>query len=72
MKTYESHDAGRLVVFAFLVEAVLAGGNSVAIRFSNRELGPLWGAGLRFLTAALLIAVVTRYLLGAVNERNYG
>jgi hypothetical protein len=35
--------AARLVLTAFVVEAVLAGGNSVAIRFSNRELAPLWG-----------------------------
>lgn len=50
--------AGRLVLAAFFVEAVLAGGNSVAIRFSNRELAPLWGAGLRFALAAVLIVVV--------------
>ena len=43
---------------AFVTEAVLAGGNSVAIRFSNRELDPLWGAGLRFALAAGLIVVV--------------
>jgi len=47
--------AGRLVLAAFFVEAVLAGGNSVAIRFSNRELAPLWGAGLRFVLGAVLI-----------------
>ncbi|HUF16361.1 MAG TPA: EamA family transporter [Acidimicrobiia bacterium] len=41
-----------------MAEAVLAGGNSVAIRFSNRELDPLWGAGLRFALAAGLIVVV--------------
>jgi len=50
--------AGRLVLAAFFVEAVLAGGNSVAIRFSNRELAPLWGAGLRFVLGAVLIVVV--------------
>jgi drug/metabolite transporter (DMT)-like permease len=50
-----NQSAGRVVLVAFLVEAILAGGNSVAIRFSNRELEPLWGAGLRFLVAAILI-----------------
>ena len=50
--------AGRVVLVAFLVEAVLAGGNAVAIRFSNRELEPLWGAGLRFLVAAILIVML--------------
>jgi hypothetical protein len=39
---------------AFITMSVLAGGNAVAIRFSNRELDPLWGAGLRFLLAATL------------------
>lgn len=44
---------------AFVTGAVLAGGNAVGVRFSNRELDPLWGAGLRFaLAAALLVAVM--------------
>jgi drug/metabolite transporter (DMT)-like permease len=34
---------------------VLAGGNAVGVRVSNRELDPLWGAGLRFLLAACLL-----------------
>jgi drug/metabolite transporter (DMT)-like permease len=36
---------------------VLAGGNAVGVRVSNRELDPMWGAGLRFLLAAALLAV---------------
>ncbi len=47
------HDRATLV--AFVASSVLAGGNAVAIRFSNRELDPLWGAGLRFLLAAVLL-----------------
>ncbi len=43
---------------AFLTGSVLAGGNAVGVRFSNRELAPLWGAGLRFSAAALLLLVV--------------
>jgi drug/metabolite transporter (DMT)-like permease len=44
--------------------AVLAGGNAVGVRFSNRELAPLWGAGLRFaLAAALLVAVMVVFRL---------
>ncbi len=38
---------------AFAILVVLGGGNGVAIRFSNRELSPFWGAGLRFAGAAL-------------------
>jgi drug/metabolite transporter (DMT)-like permease len=44
----------RVTLAAFLVGAALAGGNAVGVRFSNRELDPLWGAGLRFGVAALL------------------
>jgi drug/metabolite transporter (DMT)-like permease len=52
-------DRERLALASFLASAVLAGGNGVSIRFSNRELAPLWGAGLRFaLAAALLLAVM--------------
>ena len=40
-------DRERVALTAFVAQAVLAGGNAVGIRFSNRELAPLWGAGLR-------------------------
>jgi drug/metabolite transporter (DMT)-like permease len=43
---------------AFIVGTVLAGGNAVGVRVSNRELEPLWGAGLRFLLAACLLGAV--------------
>ena len=48
-------DADRATLVAFVSGSVLAGGNGVAIRFSNRELDWLWGAGLRFILAALLM-----------------
>ncbi len=52
-------DRDRVALAAFFAEAVLAGGNGVGVRFSNRELDPLWGAGLRFgLAAGLLVAVM--------------
>jgi len=51
-------DRERVALASFVGNAVLAGGSAVAIRFSNRELAPLRGAGLRFsLAAALLVAV---------------
>ena len=54
-----SANADRVALAAFLTSALLAGGNGVGIRFSNRELAPLWGAGLRFsLAAALLVAMM--------------
>lgn len=49
-----SVDREPAVLGAFLVGSVFAGGNGIGIRFSNRELDPLWGAGLRFSLAALL------------------
>jgi hypothetical protein len=55
----------RVALTAFVTYAVLAGGNAVGVRFSNRELAPLWGAGLRFaLAAALLVAVMVVFRLG--------
>jgi drug/metabolite transporter (DMT)-like permease len=45
-------------VSAFVLGSALAGGNAVAIRFSNRELDPLWGAALRFCLAAVLMAAL--------------
>ena len=43
---------------AFVAMSLLAGGNAVAIRYSNRELDPLWGAALRFALATGLLALV--------------
>jgi hypothetical protein len=48
-------DRERVALAAFLTTSVLAGGNAVSIRFSNRELAPLWGAGLRFSLAQLCL-----------------
>ena len=52
----------RLALACFVAGALLAGGNGVSIRFSNRELAPLWGAGLRFSLAAALLLVVMAVL----------
>lgn len=55
------------VALAAFAGAVLIGGsNFVAVRLSNRELEPFWGAGGRFVLAALLFAglvAVTRTAL---------
>ena len=66
----------RVALACFVSSSVLAGGNAVGVRFSNRELAPLWGAGLRFsVAAAILLGVMAamrlafprgRALLGAV------
>lgn len=60
----------RVALAAFLGSTVLAGGNAVGIRFSNRELSPLWGAGVRFaLAAALLVAVMAALRLALPRGR---
>ena len=48
----------RVALASFITGSVLAGSNAVGVRFSNRELAPLWGAGLRFLVAAALLVAV--------------
>jgi drug/metabolite transporter (DMT)-like permease len=55
-------DRERVALASFVAIAVLAGGNAVGIRFSNRELDPLWGAGLRFALAAAVLATVMAVL----------
>lgn len=51
-------DARVLIAFALVV--LIGGGNFVAVRFSNRELAPFWGAGLRFAIAAVLLLGLAR------------
>src|SRR4051794_41555342 len=51
-----------VLIAAFAAIAVLVGGNAVGIRFSNRELDPLWGAGLRFALAAVVLVAVMAVL----------
>jgi drug/metabolite transporter (DMT)-like permease len=46
--------ASRLTYLAFLFVVLFGGSNAVAVRFSNLELPPFWGATLRFGAAALL------------------
>lgn len=53
-----SVDRNSTALASLLVGSVLAGGNAVGIRVSNRELEPMWGAGLRFALAALLLGAV--------------
>ncbi len=45
----------RKILLAFTAVVLLAGSNIVAVRFSNRELDPFWGAGIRFLGASLIL-----------------
>jgi drug/metabolite transporter (DMT)-like permease len=49
----------RSTAVAFIAIVVLGGVNGVAVRFSNHELAPFWGAAIRFvLASAVLFGVV--------------
>lgn len=43
----------RATLLAFGIVVLIGGSNAVAVRFSNLELPPFWGAGIRFGLAAL-------------------
>jgi drug/metabolite transporter (DMT)-like permease len=46
-----------ITLVAFAATAVFAGANAVAIRIGFAELAPFWGAGVRFLAAAVLLLI---------------
>jgi drug/metabolite transporter (DMT)-like permease len=49
---------GALTWSTFLVVVLVGGGNFVAVRVSNQELDPFWGAGLRFGLAAVIFVTI--------------
>ena len=53
-----SSNPDRVALAIFVTYSILAGGNAVGVRFSNRELEPFWGATFRFALAAALMLVV--------------
>jgi drug/metabolite transporter (DMT)-like permease len=54
----EPQAAPGLVLAAFFVMVVLGGANFVAVRFSNEELAPFWGAGSRFIISAVVLTLI--------------
>lgn len=54
MTEFSLHRTDNKSLIAFLLVVLLGGSNSVAIRFSNLELAPFWGAFLRLMPAALI------------------
>lgn len=50
----------RQTVSAFVGAVIFLGVNFVAVRFSNQELPPFWGASLRFIIASSLLFSLTR------------
>jgi drug/metabolite transporter (DMT)-like permease len=45
---------------AFVIVVLLLGINFVAVKFSNQELQPFWGASLRFIIASVLLFGISR------------
>jgi drug/metabolite transporter (DMT)-like permease len=56
ISAHSGPDRAALIAFGVLV--ILVGANLVAVRFSNRELAPFWGAGTRFALAAILFSAI--------------
>ena len=48
----------RIVLAAFAVTVLVGGANSIAVRFSLRELTPFWGASFRFFIATGVVAAL--------------
>ena len=48
----------RTTLFVFFLIGLLGGGNSVAVRFSNVELAPIWGATIRLAASACLFWLI--------------
>jgi drug/metabolite transporter (DMT)-like permease len=53
---------GRITLAAFGATVMIGGSNFVAVKFSNAELAPLFGAAVRFTAAAMLFALLARAL----------
>lgn len=54
MSESSTHRIDNKTLAAFIFVILLGGSNSVAIRFSNLEMAPFWGAFLRLMPAALI------------------
>jgi len=48
----------KLTLIAFIVSVILGGNNAIAVRFSNAELPPFFGASIRFGAAAVILFLV--------------
>ena len=56
--TENNSNTDRTSVTAFVVAVIFLGVNFVAVRFSNQELPPFWGASLRFIVASILLFIL--------------
>lgn len=58
MYRLDARQAPAMAAAAFAAAVVIGSGNFVAVSFSNQELDPFWGAGLRFTLASVLFVIV--------------
>jgi drug/metabolite transporter (DMT)-like permease len=56
--TWAAALSSRAALIAFVLFVLFGGTNGVAIRFSNHELPPFWGAAIRFGAAALIFWII--------------
>jgi len=54
----ETKTPNRLVLIAFVLTVIFAGNNAIAVHYSNVELPPFFGAGIRFFLASLILFAV--------------
>lgn len=52
----------KLTLIAFILSTILGGNNAIAVRFSNMELPPFFGATIRFVAAALILFLIVLVL----------
>lgn len=57
--TDSTRSPGAFTVAAFVGAVLIGGANFLAVRFSNQELEPFWGAGLRFTGAAAIFLALS-------------
>lgn len=60
MRETNNNSSDRLPLVAFLIVVLFLGVNFVAVKFSNAELPPFWGASLRFIIATVLLFSIAR------------
>lgn len=54
----EGKRPARFTLIAFVVSTILGGNNAIAVRFSNVELPPFFGAAIRFAAASVLLFLI--------------
>ena len=52
----------RLTLIAFIISIILGGNNAIAVRFSNVELPPFFGAAIRFAAASLILFLIVLFM----------